>query len=266
MTLATAWIRNSGGIEELLVASDSRLRFGCAWDCCPKILVLPRSDSVICFAGDTMYAYPMMIQLQHAITMHHGLMSRAIDLTDLRGHVLRIFNGMQNWIHDLPANQSVPEEPAVLFILAGYSWKVRQFRIWTLHFDRISKKFQFKSATWHKGRTKGTKYFMFEGDHVVEARARLYKLLRERKKLTTGGLDMEPFEILRDMIRHGNFQTIGGPPQIVKVYQHMNNRPYSVYWPDRAAGTLTCMGRPLLNYEKAQFMCLDPDTLTVEQP
>jgi hypothetical protein len=67
MTICVAWIKSTGkNNEELLIASDSRLRSGLAWDCCPKIITLPRTDCAICFEGDTTYSYPMMLQLSRA--------------------------------------------------------------------------------------------------------------------------------------------------------------------------------------------------------
>ena len=52
--------------QELLVASDSRLRGGYAWDAAPKLLRLPRGDSVLAFAGQTDFAYPLMLQAWNA--------------------------------------------------------------------------------------------------------------------------------------------------------------------------------------------------------
>src|SRR5262245_7061571 len=147
MTLAVAWLRRVNDTEELLIASDSRLRFGMAWDACPKLLALPRNDCVICFAGDTMHAYPIMLQIQSAIRAHPRLLSRAIDLTDLRGHIIRVINEMRLSMHDPPRRNEgeVGEPPDVAFILAGYSWRVRQFRIWLLRFRPQMARFHFIS-------------------------------------------------------------------------------------------------------------------------
>jgi len=41
----------------------------------------------------------------------------------------------------------------------------------------------------------------FAGDVADEAHDLLTSVLRQRGKLTTGGLDMEPFEVFREMIR-----------------------------------------------------------------
>ena len=135
MTLSIAWIRNVGEIEELVLATDSRLRFGCAWDCCPKIMTLPRSDAAISFVGDTMFAYPLMLQMRVAVDMHPRSRSRALDLYDFRGRIVRVFNHMTDYIHDFPTGVSELESPDVLFLLAGYSWKRSNFVIWILHYN-----------------------------------------------------------------------------------------------------------------------------------
>jgi hypothetical protein len=51
MTLAMVWLRTVGDQDELDFASDSRLSDGSDWNCCPKLLLLPRADCAIAFAG-----------------------------------------------------------------------------------------------------------------------------------------------------------------------------------------------------------------------
>jgi len=77
---------------------------------------------------------------------------------------------------------------------------------------------------------------------------------------------MEPFEVLVEMIRSKKYPTIGGPPQIIKIYRHSNYRPYGVYWPSKSSGAVTLYGRTLLDYERHRFLALDPDTLEVLRP
>lgn len=265
MTLAIAWVRSIRNTCELVVASDSRLRSGRAWDCCPKIMGLPRQDAAICFAGDTMYAYPMMLQVSNAVLMHQKTLSRAMDITDLNGHLLKVLNQMHSQIHDLPSTQE-PDSPSVLFVLAGYSWRLNDFRIWEYWFRPEERKFLLKSATSHNRVTSGSKYFHLVGDHTREAATRLYEILRTRRKLKTGGLDMEPFEVLVEMIRSNDYPTIGGPPQLIKIYRHANYVPHAVYWPSKASGTVALLGRTLFDFERHRFLTLDPDTLKVFAP
>jgi hypothetical protein len=263
MTLSLAWIRQVKSVEELVVASDSRLRFGCAWDCCPKVFPLPRGDSVICFAGDTMYAYPLINQIKAVVEHHRRSLSRAQDLTDFKGHLLRVANDMCEQIGDFPTGKDKREDPDAGFLLGGYSWKLRSFVLWTLHFDAHIKKFTFRPARrWHG--VNGRRVLAILGNSVDEAKTRLIRLLRARGKLTSGALDMEPLEVLRDMIRERVDPTIGGPPQVAKVYRHMSTMIYGVWWPNRASGRIALLGRPLLNYERIQNLILDPDSLQSE--
>src|ERR1019366_314181 len=67
MTLSMAWIRTVGSHEELVFASNSRLSGGADWDSCPKLMLLPRGDSLIGFAGSTLDAYPLMLQFRNWI-------------------------------------------------------------------------------------------------------------------------------------------------------------------------------------------------------
>jgi hypothetical protein len=147
-----------------------------------------------------------MLQVSNAIAMHPKTLSRATDITDLSGHLVRVLNQMHAQIHDLPKGEEL-DTPKVLFILAGYSWKLNDFRIWQYYFRPKERKFMARGASSHRKRTAGTKYFHFVGDHLGEAATRLYKLLHSRKKLKVGGLDMEPFEVLVEMIRSEEYPT-----------------------------------------------------------
>ncbi len=67
MTIAAAWVRKIHNCEELIFISDSRLCGGHRWDECPKLTTLPGDNCVLAFAGDTGYAYPMMMQIRQAM-------------------------------------------------------------------------------------------------------------------------------------------------------------------------------------------------------
>ncbi len=258
MTLAMAWVRRIDATEELVVASDSRLRWGRSWDCCPKIVLLPRTDCVICFAGSTLYAYPLMLQMINAIGLYPASMNRGMGIEDLKGHTLKVFERMRLEIHDLPRPDG-EEAPDTLFLLAGFSWREHKFKIWKLLYDPAIDSFTYQPhRRWNAA---GDKLIALVGDEVKEAKRRLVVLLRARGRLLQGGFNMEPLEVLRDMIRDNHSDLIGGPPQLVKLYRYMQVKPFGLYWPDRKSGVRTVMGRPLLQFEKPNCQILDPDTL-----
>lgn len=262
MTLVAAWIRQVDGIEELVVASDSRLRFGCAWDYSPKIMPLARGDSVLCFAGDTFYAYPMLIQLKSALEMNEKILSRAVDISDLRSYVISIIEEMRLAIYDHPIG-GIEEENDYRFILAGYSWRFSEFRIWHVQYQQNIDKFSYRSVgLYQKQQNQGKKY-TFIGDYTGEARKRLNRLVKS-KDLKYGELNWEPLEVLRDMsLNEDDFPEIGGAPQVIKIYKFMNSMPYNVYWPNKGDGTLHFGGRKLLSFEKNKYLSINLEDMSV---
>jgi hypothetical protein len=99
-----------------------------------------------------------------------------------------------------------------------------------------------------------------ESEVVGHAKAMLSEILRERHgPLTpTRTLDTEPWEVLLAILRTGEHPTVGGPPQLAKVYRSMNSTVFSVLWPD-AAGAPTLLGRKLLPDETTEAPQVDPD-------
>jgi hypothetical protein len=258
VTISLSWTRKVGKVKELVVASDSRLSFGCRWDCCPKILALPRNDSFISFAGNTMYAYPVMLQAVTAVAQHGKLLSRGTDLCEVKGHLLRVLNNMVSLIHDFPTSGA--DNPDTTFLLGGWSWEHSQFKVWLLHYDASIRKFTYCPLHRWTGLNRD-KVLAFTGDYEVELKERLLDLLRKKNKIESGGFDMEPLEVLRDMLRDPAFYLIGGAPQLMKVYRYCNYQPYGIFWPDKAAGTISLLGRPLLEYERSKYLILDVDTM-----
>lgn len=50
-------------------------------------------------AGDTEYAYPMLEQIAMSVNTYPNYSNRASDLTDVRGHVLRMITNMREFLH-----------------------------------------------------------------------------------------------------------------------------------------------------------------------
>jgi hypothetical protein len=75
---------------------------------------------------------------------------------------------------------------------------------------------------------------------------------------------MEPFETLCRMLWEADRRgSIGGAPQMIKVYQYMNTCPVGVYWPHKADdfSHRTMLGRKLFDYEDTAYWFIDPDSL-----
>lgn len=263
MTISVAWIRKIGKVEELLFASDSRLRGYGAWDSCPKILPLRRGDSAISFSGSTDIAYPLFLQLANVVLLHKATASRELDLPHLQGHFCRVLQGMVERMSDWPSTDVIDELCETKFIFGGYIWKEAQYRIWKASFKKDLKRFKFDKA-------RGLRIPEFANTVCVVANpagegieAEFNFRLSKYGPNGHAGWDMEPFLVLRDLIREEKFEHVGGPPQLVKIYRSSNVKPLGVYWPDKKSKTASVLGRLLLSYEKFDCPLIDPDTLEI---
>ncbi|PJZ70819.1 hypothetical protein CH373_05995 [Leptospira perolatii] len=265
MTIAIAWIREVKKCQELIICTDSRLNGGMRWDQGPKLFTLPRSDSAICFAGDTSYAYPLIIQLTNAISQYDKSSDRSLDIHKLRGHIIKVCNSLKDSIRSLSDKNAFKDNE---FLFGGYSWTKKNFFLWKIRYDRDNNKFHFIRNTRKYGKLGK---ILFAGDMTNTAKKSLGILIKQKygssiKKLKGIGYDFEPFEVIRDMLRASDLRgSIGGAPQILKVYQHMNSRVFGVYWPNKDSKKITINGRELIGYENIQNWIIDPDTLVSEK-
>lgn len=176
-------------------------------------------------------------------------------------------------------------KPEANFLFGGYSWIKKKFELWSIRYRGPQDGFAAEPAGLVRYHPDAEKWVYtnaspreargacarvaFGGDQALEARSRLLKLLNRKYKNPNGfhGLDWEPFEVVRDMLRDSKHsETIGGAPQVVKVYQYLQTAPLAVYWPNRESGRIVLQGRPCLGYERIDRWILDPDTLMSHHP
>lgn len=284
MTVAVAWVRRINNCEELVFVSDSRLSGdGRIFDGCPKILTLPRSDCAICFAGYTGDAFPLMLQLSLAIDSHAPARRRTLELSALRKHALKVFNGMAEQIQvSNHVNTDEVDEPAATFLFGGYSWVTKEFKLWTISYFPSENRFAAHPSEWLSfsegagkviyrkkqkiGDDDNMGRIAFAGDQGPLARELLLEKLNHTVISDKQYLDWQPFEVVRDMLRDPQHsETIGGAPQVTKVYQYMHCAPIGVFWPTKESGKVHLQGRACLGYERIDRWVLDPDTLLTEK-
>jgi hypothetical protein len=285
LTISMAWVRQQRDHEELIFASDSRLSGdGRLFDSCPKILSLPRNDCAISFTGYTGDAFPMMLQLSLAIDAYNPAKRGELKLSALKEHALKVFDRMgETIISSVKPKQDI--SPSAEFLLGGYSWFRKRFQIWHIRYMPKLKTFtassvpwvgfreEYKSIGWSyketndKVRRIGRIGIIGDEDQVKLARKMLSKKIKENAANGQFVLGMEPFEVVRDMLRHATQGgTIGGAPQVTTVHQFMQTSSIGVYWPNKANGGVFIQGRPTLGYENIDRYVLDPDTLELESP
>jgi hypothetical protein len=256
MTLAAVFIRkvpNRRDRDELVVVADTTLTGGQRFDQGTKIFQLPRSDALFCFAGLTYYAYPLAMQLAASIGSYDRSADRRHPLRRVVQHASRIFAQSFKLIHHTPSD-GMPVDMPASFLFGGFSWHDNGFKIWRISMNREGRVFPLEEIK---------AGYAFIGTEVAlpDAEARLQALLRERQK-TPDALDMEPFEVVRDVIRGGAYSDIGGVPQIAKVFRHMTTHFYATLWPCVDGRVRPhAFGRPLHGWEKTSWSMFDPDAL-----
>lgn len=267
MTIAAVWVRTlETGAEELVFCSDSRLSNGKRFDHCQKIFRFTRTDAAIGFAGDTDWAYPMIVAAVTAADLHLPSQTRALTLSKFKVHLINILNQMQREVHSYAKDQEIP---GAIFLFGGYDWWYKKFRIWRIEFSMKEKKFLAHERTGSNAfGSLGRIDFSGDDEWVREFRKKLKQKAQGKYGLAMNApkgckFNMEPFEVIRDLIRSANERhSIGGSPQAVKIYQFMNSADVGVFWPNIAEGRLHVSGRPLLDYERATLKSvLDPDSL-----
>ena len=132
MTIVVAWIRKVNQCEELVFVSDSRLSGGFCWDECPKLITLPGQTGVYAFAGDTAYAYPMMLHVRQAMSGYTRIETRAMDVSDINGHILKLTNKLVKSVYGLATADCRSDNE---FLFGGYSWVNKCFKIWRYYFN-----------------------------------------------------------------------------------------------------------------------------------
>lgn len=249
VTLLAAWVRTIGHDDQLVVAADSRLTGGLCWDGCPKIVSLPRTDCLLAFAGDTHLSYPLMLQVQNAFASSPALRSRRIDVRGARDNALLVVNQMKQAIEQWPSDGERDYSDTV-FLLAGYSWRLSRFEVWRFVYRRRYRRFEFEPARAIRG-LGDDRLIVFAGDQTSRATTRLARHLDAKGVLERGPVDMEPLSALIDLSLDDTPTThsIGGAPQVAKIYRHQNVDHFAVRWPPTSSETYF-FGRKLLPVER----------------
>jgi hypothetical protein len=226
-------------------------------DATPKIITPSRGDCAICFAGDTAATFPLMLHISEAIAAHGPAQSRNLDLNELKGHLLKVCTDIMLSVVD----RSASLEPSdVQFIFGGYSWRAKDFCIWTFYYEKASRRFRARPSNGFHDRL-GKAAFI--GDWASRYRGELVRFLNDDPGVRV--LNREPLKVLSEMVKAaGPHESIGGVPQVVRVGPHMNTRPFCVKWGSDERPYL--FGRQLADYENCDYWTIDPASGRISPP
>ncbi|MFC1713677.1 hypothetical protein ACFL6S_08415 [Candidatus Poribacteria bacterium] len=256
MTLCIAWIRKVDESEELVFATDSYLTGGERWKSI-KLFELPRKDCLICFAGSTSRAYPLILNLISSINSNDRLSDQRTDIYDVLAHLTELFSDLIKDIVIEVKGQDIDKlKGEAEFIFGGWSWQKQQFCIWHLYYSKDAKGFIFADRLTGSVRPHaiiGTK------ESLADAKALLKKELDEDDeddRLLGGPFDMEPLKVLARMARETKYGTIGGAPQIAKVYKSGISEFFGI----KRHEQYTLLGRKQNRFSKPSVRYIDLDT------
>ncbi|MEI6821461.1 MAG: hypothetical protein WCL51_05970 [Bacteroidota bacterium] len=260
MTLCTAWIRQVNNTEELVFATDSTLTGGEKWDNGIKLFELPRKDCLLCFAGSTFRAYPLILNLISSIKFNIYLKKPETDITEVLNYISDLFTNLIKTIVSEIKGEDIHElRSGAKFLFGGWCWQSNCFRIWYLYYSSEADGFLFEELTKDDSKTR---FYTFLGDPKEEiekeAKDRFKNLLMEEERYDSK-LNMEPLSILRDIALEKSIREVGGSLQIAKVYKSGRSEFFGILWPS-SVGKPFFQGREYNDFNKPKIKFFNPDT------
>lgn len=270
MTITLAWVRQNKDTTELLVASDSRLRSRGALNQTQKIFRLERGDCCLGFCGDAQVAYPLFVQVGSALNNFIRTRTRGADVTEVVDKIASVLtNLLSSW--DLDAAGIAEEIADTRILFAGWSWRFRRFEIGQFVPDGTTFRYDRRKARLPYPWREKNRSLVFLGDYKREYMGMLSGVLTRRHgpqpsrgPAKVVNFDYEPVEALLALLRRGHVEggltSIGGAPQILKIYPFGADLPLVV----RENSTEHyLLGRKLFEWEKTTYPILD---LTQDPP
>lgn len=230
MTLVALWVRRNATLSELVAVSDSRLSGGESWDRCPKLMPLPRPATAIAMSGDATTAYAFLLQAMNACLLLDGNEAGRTDIRYLANKLRDAYNESRSGVTDYPSFLDRPDVPVLDVVLFGWSWRRLRFEAYSYSYDPSG---ELKMHTIRDLEETVPYGVYFAGDRRVAAKKRLEEILHERaaprvlrgqqdsvEQARNANLDWEPIEVLQDLIADPGARTVGGVPQMLKIYQY----------------------------------------------
>lgn len=264
MTIGAAWIRPTKEGDEVWIASDSRLSGDeLDWDQCPKLVTLPRRDSVMAFSGSTRQAYPLMMQLSNAIASYGAAATGALEFFKLLGHLERVANDLMTSIKPSAGHSDqgpVFSSDGDTIVVAGYSRLHGKPVIRSIGYDGAG---QWRLRTLRPGAFGPNRLMLVFGD--AKAKSRLRYMLKTDLAASNapkhGGWSFEPLLAIERMLRMpalgvsplpAGFRpsTVGGAPQVMRIVPGADVTTFAVRWATKGLTAEYINGRRAFSYER----------------
>lgn len=263
MTLCTAHIRHVNDIEELIFATDSCLTGGEKWKHGIKLFELPRKDCLLCFAGDTFRAYPLVLNLVSSINMDKYLQSPSATLEEVLDFLSDHFSELVLKIISEVKGENIHQlRGSAKFLFGGWDWQKSEYCVWKLYYLQEIERFIFDKLTDDSSKTR---FYTFMGDPEPDieeiAHKRFKKIMFDEDKMDSK-LDMEPIRVLSSMSADKSIREVDGSLQIAKIYKSNRTEFFGIYWPS-SQGNPCFQGREYNEINKPLVSYYDPDTFEI---
>jgi hypothetical protein len=263
MTMCTAWIRQANDTEELVFATDSCLTGGEKWKHGIKLFELPRKDCLLCFAGSTIRAYPLILNLVSAIHLDKYLQSPIAKLDEVLLYISDLFTELvKKIISEISGEDIHALRGGAKFLFGGWDWEKGVFRVWKLYYSSEVEGFIFNELNNNSNKKR---FYTFLGDpspEIEEEALRTYKKLVYDEDKQDDPIDMEPLKVLRDIALNKTFRAVDGSLQIAKVYKSSRTEFFGIYW-ESSKGKPYFQGREYNEINKPLIRYFNPDTFEI---
>lgn len=244
MTISISWQRKFLGVNEIIFASDSRLSAGYRWDCAQKIFPIDGPNFCISFAGNADFAFPCIFQFQIMVKNYPKFADGAGRIQVLA----KDFNAIVNQLFEIVDDQMIAQFSNTQFLFSGFDFETGESYQKIIQYNL--EKDSYVRENFSGIQSGGVNAAIgFAGDFRELFFQKLGKIIATQKT----ELDYQPLQVLNEIIMEQDLlSSVGGKPQIVKVYKHRNYLPYAVK-DNLESEDIYLFGRPLLTYEKTLY-------------
>jgi hypothetical protein len=175
---------------------------------------------------------------------------------DLHPYLTILFTKLCHAIEDYGTQSFEEALGDFQFLFGGWSWKANAFKLWKLSYNHGAKAFT------HSETDSSNMTCTFIGDKLDIVDEALTNELISNRKVMSRRLDMEPFNVLIQMIKDEEHSTIGGAVQLAKIHPPGVAEFLGVYWPN-INGKKTFLGKDVSVDNNPAVRFVDPDTAEI---
>ncbi len=188
-------------------------------------------------SGDATEAYAFLLQAINTTNLLDGHLSGRTDIGSLAKQLRKVYADSRKHVSGLPVGVKTADVPNLQVMLVGWCWRKLRFEGYAYFYDSLGKLVMQRVTNFEKSGPGGVYFF---GDAAQAANKQLrseMKLVNLRKRRPGGTgktmyseLDWQPLKVLCDVIEDPAVRTVGGVPQVLKIYQYGSTE--SFVWRD----------------------------------